>query len=123
MKKIHKVYCCKTDADWHIPDDDAGIRIYFSEESVKRHLSCWEECGVVELKLDCSKPKIVIDENWELAMKNAKSSEQIAWEYVRKGPYKILKTIFSVLGDIRWAIKELTIYYYYKIIWMWYGPR
>ena len=119
----HKVYCCTTDARYHIPEDNGGIQIYFSLDSAKRHCSCWEECGVTELILDCSKPKVAVKENFELAMKNARTSNQIAWDYVRNGPYKILKTVFVVLRDIKWAIKELARYNYYRLLYRIYGKR
>lgn len=45
------VYVCKTDYDYHIPDDWNGIDIYFSEKSIRTHRKCVKECGIVKMKL------------------------------------------------------------------------
>lgn len=54
MKKsnIIEIYMCKTDYDYHIPDDICGVNIYFSKESIKKHRECIKSCGIVKLKLD-----------------------------------------------------------------------
>lgn len=54
MKKnnIIEIYMCKTDYQYHIPDDMHGVNIYFSEESIKKNRKCVESCGIVKLKLD-----------------------------------------------------------------------
>lgn len=99
-KKV-TVFIDGTDARWHIPDDSHGIRVFFSEASLKAHTSCWEECGVVQATLDLSKSKIVVEENHKLAMKNAKSSDQIALDYFKRGPKRIRKE----LNDMWWGFK------------------
>lgn len=111
----HRVYICKTDADYHIPDDDAGVRVFFSMSSIKRHISCWEECGVVELQLDYSKPRIIVKPNPELARKNAKTGMQIYWESIYKCPKKIYKDTKQHLSDLIWGVKSLISVCYYRI--------
>jgi hypothetical protein len=53
MKKNEEVevYICKTDFDYHIPDDKYGIRIFFKKEDIEREQGCTEECGIVKCKL------------------------------------------------------------------------
>lgn len=46
-----EVYVCKTDYDYHIPDDVQGITVYFSEESIREERDCVENCGIVKMKL------------------------------------------------------------------------
>ena len=50
-----KVYVCKTDFDYHIPDDMHGIQIYFTEKDLRRDRECVAECGVVEMEIEFSK--------------------------------------------------------------------
>jgi len=51
MKKV-KVYLCKTDYDYHIPDDINGINIYFSEKDLRKNRKCVETCGIVSCTLE-----------------------------------------------------------------------
>lgn len=51
MSKEYIAYCCKTDWDYHFPDDWHGVDIYFSEKSIKAHRKCVEECGIVKVKV------------------------------------------------------------------------
>ena len=83
--------------------------------SIKRHVSCWEECGVVELELDYSKPRIIVKPNRELALKNAKTGVQIAWESIYKCPYKLYIDAKRHLSDLIWGIKSLISMSYYRI--------
>ena len=52
-------YVCKTDWDYHFPDDWHGVNIYFSEESIRKHSPCVESCGIVKVKVSFEE---VIDE-------------------------------------------------------------
>lgn len=47
----YKAYVCKTDWDYHFPDDWNGVDIYFSEESIKVHRKCVKECGVEQVRV------------------------------------------------------------------------
>jgi len=51
MSKEYTAYCCKTDWDYHFPDDWDGVSIYFSEKSIKHHRKCVGECGIVKVKV------------------------------------------------------------------------
>lgn len=51
MKKAVDVYLCKTDHDFHIPDDKHGIKIFFSEEDIKREMKCVKNCGIQKATL------------------------------------------------------------------------
>lgn len=51
MSKEYIAYVCKTDWEWHFPDDFDGVNLYFSEESIKKHRKCVEECGIVKVKV------------------------------------------------------------------------
>ena len=110
-----KVYICGTDARYHIPDDADGINIYFSVESMKERCSCWRECGITELELDCENPVVIEPENWELAMKNSRTGEQISWDCITQGPKNILKAIKDEVKSTLWGIKSLISMYYYRL--------
>lgn len=45
------VYICKTDYEYHIPDDIQGITVYFSEKSIREERKCVKSCGIVKMKL------------------------------------------------------------------------
>lgn len=48
-----KVYVCGVDWQHEIGEEMAkpDVVVYPSVESLKKHVSCWEECGIVELEL------------------------------------------------------------------------
>ena len=54
MSKKNKttVYICKTDYDYHIPDDINGIKIYFSEKHLRADCPCVKQCGIVKATLE-----------------------------------------------------------------------
>jgi len=49
--KEYTAYVCKTDWNYHFPDDADGVTVYFSEESLKKNRKCVEECGIVKIKV------------------------------------------------------------------------
>lgn len=59
MSNIIDIYLCKTDFDYHIPDDVNGVNIYFSEKAIHKCRECVKYCGVVKLKLDLDTMEIV----------------------------------------------------------------
>lgn len=44
-------YMCKVDWDHEVPYPIDGNRIFWSIDTLKQHLSCVEECGIVKVKL------------------------------------------------------------------------
>lgn len=44
-------YMCKIDWDWEIGAASGGNTVYPSIDDLKRNHSCWEECGIVEVKV------------------------------------------------------------------------
>ena len=46
-----EVYVCKTDYNYHIPDDIQGITVYFSEKDIREERGCVSSCGIVKMKL------------------------------------------------------------------------
>ena len=44
-------YMCKVDWDWEIGAALGGNKIYPSLEDLKENHKCWEECGVVKVKV------------------------------------------------------------------------
>ena len=50
-EKEYTAYVCKTDWDYHFPDDWHGVDIYFSEKSIREHRKCVKECGIVKVKV------------------------------------------------------------------------
>lgn len=59
MSKVIDIFLCKTDFDYHIPDDLHGVTVYFSEENIKKCRVCAEYCGIVKLQLDLSTMQVV----------------------------------------------------------------
>lgn len=57
----YKAYICSKDAEYHIPDDFGGIRIFFSKESIIANNSCICEdefgCKIVEIEIDIPEDK------------------------------------------------------------------
>lgn len=98
----YKVYVDTTDLKYHIPDDSFGIRIYFDEESLKKHEKCWEECGITQVILDCSSPKVIVEENFKLAMANAITSEEVETRAIVSG----FKTIRKGFRELWWGMKS-----------------
>lgn len=109
-KKKIKIYVDGTDAAYHIPDDAAGIRVYFDVDSMKQHNKCWEECGIIQLELDMSKPKVVVPENPKLARKNAISGDQVIVHTIKSG----FKDILKALKAIKWAVGSYITSRYYR---------
>lgn len=57
-------YVCKTDWDYHFPDDYNGVTVYFSEKSIKDHRKCVKYCGIVKVKVsfeEVIKPRKKVD--------------------------------------------------------------
>jgi len=50
-----KAYMCKTDFDYHIPDDINGVDIYFSKQDLINNRPCVKDCGIVEIEVSFSK--------------------------------------------------------------------
>ena len=44
-------YMCKVDWDWELGDALGGSKIYPSIEDLKEIHTCWEECGIVKVKI------------------------------------------------------------------------
>jgi hypothetical protein len=112
----HKVYCCGTDADYHIPFDDFGVRIYFDIKSVKAHEKCWEGCGIAELELDCPKrPKMVVKANEAAWRAGLQTMDQAAKGYIKECIPNILKVAKREFSNAWWGVKELRKYYWRKL--------
>lgn len=52
-----KAYICSKDAEYHIPDDYGGIRIFFSRDSIKDNRPCVLDeseygCKIIEIEID-----------------------------------------------------------------------
>lgn len=57
-KKVSKfVYVCGVDWQHEIGEEMAkpDVVVYPSVESLKKHRTCWKECGIVELEITVSK--------------------------------------------------------------------
>lgn len=52
-----KVYACGIATDYELGHTD--VTVWPSVEALKRNVSCWEECGIVELTL--SDPCMVVE--------------------------------------------------------------
>ncbi len=50
MKTV-EVYMCKIDWDYEIGEARGGSTVYGSEEDLKLHHDCVDECGVVKVKM------------------------------------------------------------------------
>lgn len=59
-----KIYMCKTDAAYHLGEDADGVWIFFSVESLKKKMSCWVECGIVEMDLDTNTVKVICSDTF-----------------------------------------------------------
>jgi hypothetical protein len=44
-------YMCKIDYDHELGHACGGTSVYSSLEDLKEHHDCWEECGIVEVKI------------------------------------------------------------------------
>ena len=44
-------YMCKVDFDYVVGEALGGIKIYPSLEDLKENHTCWEECGIVKVKI------------------------------------------------------------------------
>ncbi len=52
--KTKKIYVCGV--DWqHEIGEASDVIMYPSVESLKKHRTCWEECGIVELEVKLTK--------------------------------------------------------------------
>lgn len=49
MKKSKTLYACAT--DWYHEIGETKTMLYESIEQLKKVRSCWESCGIVEIKL------------------------------------------------------------------------
>ena len=45
-------YMCKVDFDWEIGGAIGGNTVYPSVEDLKDNRTCWEECGIVKVKIE-----------------------------------------------------------------------
>lgn len=48
-------YMCKTDYEWHLEVDRHAVEIYTSIDSLKKHKSCFSECGIVQVSIELVK--------------------------------------------------------------------
>lgn len=53
----YKAYICSKDAIYHIPDDNGGVRVYFSSEALIKDKPCCRAddkfgCKVVEITIE-----------------------------------------------------------------------
>ena len=55
MSKEVTVYMCEIDWDHEIGEAKGGTRFYASIKDLKENYDCWEECGIVEVKVKLSK--------------------------------------------------------------------
>lgn len=55
-------YMCGTDFQYELGAASGGNRIYPSVENLKEHQKCWEECGIVEVKVTLN--KVVVEEDF-----------------------------------------------------------
>ena len=44
-------YMCKTDFTWELGAALDGNTVYPSVEDLKKNRKCWEECGIVKVKI------------------------------------------------------------------------
>lgn len=66
-------YMCTTDYECELGLNLHGNKIYPSVESLKEHKSCWEECGIVEVKVVYS--KTICDENYSKYLHSDKDED------------------------------------------------
>ena len=52
-------YMCKTDWDYELGNAEDGNHVYPSIEALKKHHTCWEECGIVEVEVRLK--RVVVD--------------------------------------------------------------
>lgn len=45
-------YMCKTDFDYELGEASGGVEVYRTEEDLMKHRECWEECGIVKVKIE-----------------------------------------------------------------------
>ena len=64
VKKRSEVECymCKTDWEFELGNHSNFVEMYASVEDIKRDRSCWDECGVVKVRV--SLVEEVIPENF-----------------------------------------------------------
>jgi hypothetical protein len=48
-------YMCQIDWDHELGNASDGNTVYPSIEALKRGHECWEECGIVEVEVRCTK--------------------------------------------------------------------
>ena len=46
-----KGYICGTDWSTELPNGAQDVKLYTSLKTLKRERTCWQECGIVELKI------------------------------------------------------------------------
>lgn len=46
-----KGYMCGTDYEYELENASGGVKIYSSVEDLKKHKTCWEDCGIIEIEL------------------------------------------------------------------------
>lgn len=51
MSKAIEGYMCAIDWDWELGEAMGGTKIYSSVEDLKECHKCWEECGIVKVKV------------------------------------------------------------------------
>lgn len=77
--KLIPVFLCGTDAAYHIPGDAHGVRVYFSEKSLRKDSPCVNAgCGIIRVKLDMSKPHVIQAEDWDKMVASSISMEELA---------------------------------------------
>lgn len=55
-------YMCGTDFQHELGIASDGNKIYPSVENLKQHKKCWEECGIVEVKVTLN--KVIVEEDF-----------------------------------------------------------
>ena len=60
-KETRVGFMCMTDFDDELENAAGGNKVYPSLEDLKRNMSCWESCGVVEVTV--TRGRVVVPQN------------------------------------------------------------
>lgn len=63
LPKTYTMYIDGVDWQYELGEASDGTKLYPSLSCIKKHTKCWDQCGIVEVKVTFRRPKWVVRQN------------------------------------------------------------